>query len=80
MEESSPVYKLYGYGLCKGRNSPPPRKIAENEAQDYSILGTWNFSWMWEFRSTLNVFGWISANGSASDSKLLLLGITSSHR
>ena len=31
MEESSPSYKLYGYGLCKGKPTP---KIAENKVQE----------------------------------------------
>ena len=35
MEESSPMFQLYGYGLCKGV-SPIP-KIAGYKAQDSSI-------------------------------------------
>ncbi len=36
MEESEHLYKLYGYGLCKGIPIP---KTAENKVQDSSILG-----------------------------------------
>ena len=31
MEESEDLYKLYGYGLCKGKPIP---KIAENKVQE----------------------------------------------
>ena len=42
MEESENLYKLYGYGLYKGKPTP---KIAWNKVQDSSILGSWNFWW-----------------------------------
>ena len=31
------LYKLYGYGLCKGKPTP---KIAVNKVKDSSTLGT----------------------------------------
>ena len=42
MEEPENLYKLCGYGLCKGNLTP---KIAGYKAQDSSILGTWKFWW-----------------------------------
>ena len=53
--------------------TPHPPKIDENEAQDYSIfLGTWNFWWMWEFRSTWKTANWrtVSASGKKNSLKL----------
>ena len=65
MEESSPSYKLYGYGLCKGTPTP---KIAENK-ETLHFTYYWNSWWdggslqkLWVRFFLLGCFGGRSKN------------------
>ena len=54
------LYKLYGYGLCKGKAT---LKIALYKVQDSSILGTIRTCW-WTFHRKIHHYGFISLKKS----------------